>query len=746
MEVSDRIVDNTPEVIGNNAVSTKRTYCNLLTNGDIYLGTVLINGKRYKQYVEKSTRFKYIVDVHSHNLSFLRTCKDLYTLGIQNHLFPLKIYDTSILEVDPYSKILRPEEIQKINVECRRNLWYFLRVIARVPVEGGAIGPGAGIPYQLNRGNLALSWCFVNNIDQYVVLPRQIGKTIGALLVILWVFLFSTNTKMMFLCKDGPGSKENLRKLKDLREMLPLYMQSKIVINEDGEKKNAKGDNVTFLLHPINGNRITTVTGGNTIDSADRCGRGLTQAVQLYDEVEFTKYIATIIDAAGPAYNTASRNARSNGAPYGRIFTTTPGNLDSEPVATTREFRAQMMRFSESLYDQDIEVAKNIISTNSAIDIVYVEFSYQQLGKDEKWFIDTCKKVSNNVIKIRREILLKRIRGSSTSPFEPEDLEEISAAMKEPIEEYYINDIYPVYIYEKLNKNIPYIVGVDVASGKVGDYSAVTIIDPYRAKPVADFRSNITNTVKLKDFLVSLIGRLIPRGILVIENNSMGTAVIDMLKLTPVAVNLYFDNNRYIIPDSTVRLDNKGFAELDAKNARAYGVNTNAKTREIMMNILLERVHENKTDFVTKFIIDDLNALVRTPMGRIEAAKGAHDDSIMSYLIAMFILFNGSNLARYGFIRGQKAAEADRPKTRQEFFDELPDDVKEFFAQASNMETGEEYDRRAKEESDEIRRSMNQYSGSNFGGAGRATDYESPEIESLLGEDNDLSWLDDLNE
>lgn len=302
----------------------KKFYTNILSNGDVYRGIITVNGRKYKQYVEKSTRMTYIIDSYTDNISFLRTAKDLSVLGIRNYQFMLKLYDINLLNIDPYSPALTPNDIKRILVECKRNIWYFLRVVARIAVEGGAVGPGAGSRYLLNRGNLASTWCFINNIDHYQVLPRQVGKTVGAIEEILWTYIFSSNTKFMLLCKDSPGSKENLRKLKEQRNLLPKYMQSTIVLNEDGEKKAATGDNMTSLLNPNNGNRIMTATGGASEGAADRCGRGLTQSVQMFDEVEFTRHISTILEAAGPAFGQAARNAEANGAPHCRIMLTTP--------------------------------------------------------------------------------------------------------------------------------------------------------------------------------------------------------------------------------------------------------------------------------------------------------------------------------------------------------------------------------------------------------------------------------------
>ena len=408
---------------------------------------------------------------------------------------------------------------------------------------------------------------------------------------------------------------------------------------------------------------------------------------------------------------------------------------------STNELRAQMMFFSEGFYDKPIDDVKEIIEVNSPVKIVYIEFSYKQLGKDEKWFIATCARVSNNKMKIRREILLKRIRGSSLSPFEPEDLEEISSYQQEPIEEVYINEVYPLHVYEKLNKNIPYIVGVDVAAGRFGDNTAVTVLDPYTVRPVAEFKSNITSTPKLKGFLIRLVAKYIPKAIVVIENNNMGSSVIDDLLLSPIGHNLYFDSNKYFIPDANKKMDAKGFAVMQARNARSYGINTNVKTRDTMINLLFDRVQNYKKDFVTRFTIEDLNALVRTPLGKVQAMSGAHDDSIMSYLIALFTYTFGTNLERYGFNRGDATPVEEKPKTRQQYFEELPPEIRAWFGDVASMQTSDEYDMMRKEFEDRQRSKMKEFHGT----ASRNVDYEYNEDADMNFEKNDLSWLYDLN-
>ena len=73
------------------------------------------------------------------------------------------------------------------------NYWYFLREVVRIPDQGGSVNGGAR--YKLNRGNLAMNFLFTLNYDMFVELPRQFGKTIGAVCRYLWVYNFgSTNS------------------------------------------------------------------------------------------------------------------------------------------------------------------------------------------------------------------------------------------------------------------------------------------------------------------------------------------------------------------------------------------------------------------------------------------------------------------------------------------------------------------------------------------------------------------------
>ena len=60
---------------------------------------------------------------------------------------------------------------------------------------------------------------------------------------------------------------------------------------------------------------------------------------------------------------------------------------------------------------------------------------------------------------------------------------------------------------------------------------------------------------------------------------TLGSAVIDILKRSSVAANLYYDIDKAMVPDTEARLDSKGFVMNDPNNRRFYGVATTATTR-----------------------------------------------------------------------------------------------------------------------------------------------------------------------
>lgn len=329
-----------------------------------------------------------------------------------------------------------------------------------------------------------------------------------------------------------------------------------------------------------------------------------------------------------------------------------PGDLDSPAGQAAQKILDKTCRWSEKYYDLGPDKTKEIIATNSENGICYIEYFYTQLGLDEDWFRRLCKLVNGDPTAIKRELLLQRIRGSKDSPFSEEDLMAIQEIKPNIIEEHYIMDLYQLNVYKKLNQKVPYLVGVDVATGVNNDSTAVSVVNPYTLQIDAEFRSPIMGYPDLKRFLYQLVKKYIPNAVLCIEKNHGGDSVIQDLRETVLNRNIYHSMSKDLVDDNNAKI-NKGQIEREVERRRNYGVFTGVKSRALMIDLLFLTVQENKDRLTSHFVIDDILKLVRKN-GKVQAAAGEHDDSIMSYLIALYVYTYGKNLNRWGIVKGMK--------------------------------------------------------------------------------------------
>ncbi len=600
-------------------------------------------------------------DTGTKNKSFLQVAKDLNKLGIKNYYFMLEIKDYTLVDVDPYSPNLTQDQVSRIMTECTRNIWYYLREICRIPSQGGV-----GVSFKANRGNIAQTWCVLHGIDSWLCLPRQQGKTQSCLAIFAWAYSFGTNdSNFIFINKDGGNAKENLQRLKDQIDCLPEYLRFEQILEEDettGKLKIVKAvKNATSMKHPITKNRIIIKSKATSYESALSLARGLTAPFLHFDEPEFTNHIKTIVENSVSTYDTAARNAKKNGALYGRCFSCTPGDLDTSMGQESQELLSHTVKWTEKMYDMNydpVDDSKNevlqYVKSNGENGIVYIEYSYKQIGLTDEWLREMYNKISNPLV-VKREILLQRLRGSSQSPFDQEDIEYMVNSIHPVQEELLILEHFRFDIYKTLNRRTPYLIGVDCSTGTNGDNNAITILDPYEVEPVAEFKCPYIGETLFEKLLQELIRKYLPMGVLCIERNSVGDGIVDHLMNSPIAQNLYTDKGADLVEINMN--DNQTVESMLKKRGsikKYTGVYTGTKSREDMMAILMRHVAEFKDKFITKNITEDISRLVRTNSGKIEAGPGFHDDSIMSYLMCLYVYYHGNNLYKYGIVKGSK--------------------------------------------------------------------------------------------
>lgn len=575
------------------------------------------------------------------NKSFLEMHYFLKSIGIKNNAFMLALLDPDLASIDPYDKNLNFFMKQKILRECMCNYWYFIREVVRIPDEGGN-----GLKYQLHRGNLALSFCMELNLNIFLELTRQQFKTVSALVRYLYEFNFGTSNSVIgFLNKDKEASKENLAKLKDIRKALPAYLRMDQDFNTDG-KRIKTPDTVETLQHKTNGNRIRTFSSATSKIKAQNLIRGKTLPFLWLDEYAFIAHNSIIYTNGVPALQTAWMNAKKNNAPYGVLITTTPGFLADDEGLDAFEKKNKATEFDESWYDFSYEQIMTIVEANSASSFVYIRFTYQQLGRDEEWFANICKTMEYKWVDIRREVLLEWSYSSQNSPFTQEDLEIVGSFVKEPIKRIYFLGKYLFNIYDNLElrngiPKYPPLIGVDVSGGYQRDSSAITCICSRTTRVVADFKNNCISTPELARVIYELVTKYMSNAIVNIERNGgYGASVLAKLIPTNIKKNLYFE-----IKDKVIEERNDGIKmQRRTQKTKVYGLDSTKAIRELLIQILRERMQYHKDKFISKELFNELRTLEVKRSGRVEHSDITHDDVVFSYLMAMYIWYEGKNL------------------------------------------------------------------------------------------------------
>ena len=573
--------------------------------------------------------------MNTKNKSFLEMHYYLKARGIKNNKFHLLLYDRDLANVDPYDLNLPTYMKQKIFLECQRNFWYYVREVVRVQSQGGPY-----VMYKLDRGNLALNFCFTLNLNIYEEQPRQTGKTVGTNVWFSWVYNFgSRNANMIFLNKKHDDAKRNLNDLKNIIKALPSYLRFDQAFGIDGKKLKAT-NTVQYLQHKINFNKIEALPMARNRTSAISLLRGRTVTNCWIDESAFFQYLEESLQNGMPALTTAFRNCKQNGAPHGLCLTSTPGFLTTEEGQYMFDLKNKMTPFSELWYDFSLQKLTETLNANEKSIFVYIKTTYQQLGLSEDWLKERIKEQNQKWTDIRREYLLEWATSSENCPFTQDELKNVERFVRNPIKQVYISN-FLFNIYSEISPKDKTLIGVDVAAGYSKDSSAISVTDSATTKLVADFNCNYINPVDLGNVIYTLVLNYLPNSLVTIERNGVGTGTLAQLMKSRIRNNLYYEIKERVIEE---RL---GFGTKSNKRkqvTKVYDVDNSKEVREKLMDLLTDRVRDHYDKFVSPQLLEELKNLEIKKTGRIDHSANSHDDGIFSYLYSIYPLYYGKNV------------------------------------------------------------------------------------------------------
>ena len=80
------------------------------------------------------------------------------------------------------------------------------------------------------------------------------------------------------------------------------------------------------------------------------------------------------------------------------------------------------------------------------------------------------------------------------------------------------------------------------------------------------------------------------------------------------------------------------------QKVKVYGFDETKNSRNLLMDILRDRMDNHKARFLADILYQELCTLEVKKSGKIEHADNAHDDQIFSYLMALYVWYYGKNL------------------------------------------------------------------------------------------------------
>jgi hypothetical protein len=137
---------------------------------------------------------------------------------------------------------------------------------------------------------------------------------------------------------------------------------------------------------------------------------------------------------------------------------------------------------------------------------------------------------------------------------------------------------------------------------------------------------------------------------------------------TSVKKNLYWEIKDRVIEESFSGMH----SQKRSAKVKVYGVNSDKAVRARLIEILMERVRYHKDKFVAPILHHELSAMQVKKSGKVEHSDNSHDDQVFSYLMALYVWYDGKNLAEnFHIMKNTLRTDADEDLEELEMEDSL---------------------------------------------------------------------------
>lgn len=460
---------------------------------------------------------------------------------------------------------LTKKEILKEVVKSGKDVRYFIRNYAKIPHPGHGLIPFKTYDYQDD-----LLDDFNDHRFTVILKARQLGISTIVAAYVSWMLLFHRDKNVLVVATKLSTAANLVRKVKGIIKHLPDWLR---IASIDIDNKNS------FELS--NGSQVkASSTSGDA-------GRSEALSLLVIDEAAHIENLTELWTGLYPTISTGGRC----------ISLSTPNGVGDWFHDTYIKAEAGQNEFFPVKLNWDVHP-----------------------DRDQEWFETETKNMSKRQIAQEYEC---NFNTSGETVIDGDDIQFLKGNIRDPKYRTGVDRNY--WIWEECSPENTYLLVADVARGDGADSSTFHIFKLETMEIIAEYQGKVT--LDLFSDIVYNAGREYGNAMVVVENNSVGFAVLDKLK-EKAYPNLY-----HSLKSSHDYIDQY---QAETHSSAIPGFTTSMKTRPLIVAKFEEYVRNKMLTIYSRRLINELDTFIWRN-GKPEAQRGYNDDLIMACAIGCWV-------------------------------------------------------------------------------------------------------------
>ncbi len=460
---------------------------------------------------------------------------------------------------------LSKQEIMKEIVRCGKRSGYFINTYAKITHPQRGL-----IPFHLYPFQEKLLEDFEENRFNVILKARQLGISTISAAYVAWLMMFHREKNVLVIATKFSTAANLVKKVKAIIRNLPEWLT---ISHVDIDNRTS------FVLS--NGSQIKASS------TSSDAGRSEALSLLVIDEAA---HVENLDDLWMGLYPTLSTGGRC-------IALSTPNGVGNWFHKTYVEAANSSNDFVPTVLPWDVHP-----------------------DRDMDWFRKETKNMSKREIAQELEC---NFNMSGETVFSGENIAHYESMVKDP--KHRTGFDRNLWIWEEYQPGSSYLVSADVARGDGKDYSVSLVFKLETMELVAEYQGKITPDIFSR--VLADISKEYGDALLVVENNSVGFAVLDKLREIPYP-NLYY----------SVKSTHEFVESFQAEHMSntVPGFSMTSKTRPLIVAKMEEFVRNNLIKIYSSRLLSEMKTFVWNN-SRAEAMRSYNDDLIMACAIGCWV-------------------------------------------------------------------------------------------------------------